>query len=536
MSGDTAIDETAIRFSPVADYVGLAQAALNVTSYFIYKRSGMILGKLIKASLVLAGLSFASQAEDKPNILFITIDDLNNDLGAYGHNLVKSPNIDKLAAKGVRFDKAYSQAPLCTPSRSSFMTGLYPDQTGIIAHGSHTQTNPHFRTHIPGVTTLPQFFRKNGYFSGRIGKIYHQGVPNQIGTSGPDDPASWDEVVNPIGVDRLDESGIQSYNKGALERRSFGGTLSWRSVKGPDSDHTDSKIASEAIAMLKRHHPAKTGKPFFLGVGFYRPHTPYVAPEKYFDMYPLDRIKPYKMPANDRNDIPEVALHNLDGKLSLTTEQRKVIIQAYYASISFMDAQVGRVLNSLEELGLADNTIIVFVSDHGYELGQHGLWQKGSLFEGSTRIPMIIYAPNKMGNGKAASAPVEMVDIYPTLTSLTGLNGPDYLAGEDLTPMLDDTSVAVREGAYSAILNRYRGVDGRYSFTKIRGHSIRTNRYRYTEWGDGIVGVELYDHANDPEELTNLADKVPLESVRIKLKWLLVDRVKAASKRVREIE
>ena len=171
--------------------------------------------------------------------------------------------------------------------------------------------------------------------------MYHQGVPNQIGTAGPDDPASWDETSNPIGTDKLDESGIQSFNKKSLERRSFGGTLSWE-AKGKDEDHTDYKVASEAIAMIKKNHPAKTGKPFFMGVGFYRPHTPYVAPKKYFDMYPLKDVKPYMMPADDRKDIPRIALPDRDGQLGLTTEQRKIIIRAYYASISYMDAQVGR--------------------------------------------------------------------------------------------------------------------------------------------------------------------------------------------------
>lgn len=480
-------------------------------------------------------LSTLAVAEDRPNILFITIDDLNNDLGAYGHPLVQSPNIDKLAEKGVRFDKAYSQSPMCTPSRSSFMTGLYPDQTGIIAHGSHTQMTPHFRDHIPGVTTLPQFFKQNGYFSGRVGKMYHQGVPNQIGTAGADDPASWTDTRNSIGIDRLDESGIQSYNKRAVETKSFGGTLSWQAV-GKDAEHTDYKVASDAIEMIKRNHPDKTGKPFFMGVGFYRPHTPFVAPQKYFDMHPLESIEPYIMPKNDRKDIPRIALRDRADQLGLTVAQRKVIIQAYYAAVSFMDAQVGRLLDSLEKQGLADNTIIVFASDHGYELGQHGLWQKGSLFEGSARIPMIIYAPGEKGNGKVAGAPVEMVDIYPTLTDYAGLEGPDYLMGKSLRPMLQNVEASIRDSAYTAILNRVKGLDNEYAFTKIRGHSIRTERYRYTEWGNGIVGAEMYDHQNDPEELVNLADKVPLESVRIKLKWMLDDRIAEASQRVREIE
>jgi arylsulfatase A-like enzyme len=501
-----------------------------------YLASGekMLLRSLTLVVLLFTGL-LPAQASERPNILFITIDDLNNDLGAYGHELVQSPNIDRLAAAGVRYERAYSQTPLCTPSRSSFLTGLYPDQTGIIAHGSHTRLTPHFRDHVPGVTTLPQLFREQGWFSARVGKIFHQGVPSQIGTPGADDPASWDTTVNPIGIDKLDESGIQSWNKRAMERRSFGGTLSWQAV-GRDEDHTDYHVASGAIDLMKEYHPAKTGKPFFLGVGFYRPHTPYVAPQEYFDLYALEDIEPYIMPANDRNDIPAIGLTDRAGQLDLTVAQRKVVIRAYYAAVSFMDAQVGRVLDALDDLGLADSTIVVFVSDHGYELGQHGLWQKGSLFEGSARIPMIIRAPGMKAAGKAAGSPVEMVDVYRTLTDLAGIEAPGYVMGRSLRPTLDDADAVVRTSALSSILSRVKGTDGQFAFRKIRGHSIRTERYRYTEWGGGLYGAELYDHENDPEELTNLADKTSLEGVRIKLKWMLDDRIAEAGKRVSSIE
>ena len=494
----------------------------------------MLSHRLTLVVLLLMG-HLSVQASDRPNVLLIVIDDLNNDLGAYGHNLVQSPNIDRLAASGVRYERAYSQSPMCTPSRSSFLTGLYPDQTGIIAHGSHTRLTPHFRDHIPGVTTLPQLFREQGWFSARVGKIYHQGVPSQIGTPGGDDPASWDVTVNPIGIDKLDESGIQSWNEEAMLKRSFGGTLSWQAV-GRDGDHTDYHVATGAIELMQEHHPAKTGEPFFLGVGFYRPHTPFVAPQKYFDLYPLEDIKPYIMPANDRNDIPEIGLTDRKGQLGLTVAQRKVVIQAYYAAISFMDAQVGRVLDTLDELGLADSTIVVFVSDHGYELGQHDLWQKGSLFEGSARIPMIIRAPGMKAAGKAAGSPVEMVDIYRTLTDLAGIDAPDYVEGNSLRPTLDDADAVVRTSALSSILSRVKGSEGQFAFHKIRGHSIRTERYRYTEWGGGLYGAELYDHKNDPEELTNLADKTSLEGTRIQLKWMLDDRIAEASSRVRSIE
>ena len=505
-----------------------------IRMWFHVSSGRVLLRGMTLACLLLAGY-LPAQADDRPNILFIAIDDLNNDLGAYGHELVQSPNIDRLAASGVRYDRAYSQSPMCTPSRSSFLTGLYPDQTGIIAHGSHTRLTPHFRDHIPDVTTLPQLFREQGWFSARVGKIYHQGVPSQIGTPGADDPASWDVTINPVGIDKMDESGIQSWNKEAVEKRSFGGTLSWQAV-GKDEEHTDYHVATGAIELMKEYPPTKTGRPFFLGVGFYRPHTPFVAPQAYFDLYPLEAIRPYIMPANDRIDIPAIGLTDRKGQLGLTVAQRKVVIQAYYAAISFVDAQVGRVLDALDQLGLADTTIVVLVSDHGYELGQHGLWQKGSLFEGSARIPMVIRAPRMKAAGEAAGSPVEMVDIYRTLTDLAGIDAPDYVMGRSLRPTLDDATAEVRTSALSSILSRVKGAERQFAFRKIRGHSIRTKRYRYTEWGGGLFGAELYDHENDPEELTNLADTVRLEDVRIKLKWMLDDRVAEASTRVRSIE
>ncbi|PKG81866.1 iduronate-2-sulfatase [Colwellia sp. 75C3] len=502
------------------------------------KYSGIISMHFVLAFVVnpISAAQLNISSTQSMNVLFITIDDLNNDLGAYGHHLVKSPNIDALAKKGIRFDKAYSQSPMCTPSRSSFMTGLYPDQTGIIAHGSHTQMTAHFRDHIPKVTTLPQLFKDNGYFSGRVGKIYHQGVPNQIGTAGADDAASWHETINPIGLDKDVEDKIIAFNEKALKRQSFGGVLSFLAIGNDDKAHTDGKVATETINMIKDHHPDKTGKPFFIGAGFYRPHTPFVAPKKYFDLYPLDKIKPYIAPKNDRKDIPAIALQDREGQLALTLNQRKQIIQGYYAAVSYVDAQVGRVLDALKQQSLSDNTIVVFLSDHGYELGQHGLWQKGSLFEGSARAPLIIYAPNAKGNGSVVTSPVELVDIYPTLAKLAGLVAPEYLAGKDLTPALNNVDFQVRKGAYSAILNRNKGDNNQFAFTKIRGHSIRTNRYRYTEWGEGHFGAELYDHQNDPQELKNLADKVSLEGIRIKMKWLLDAAIEKAQTRIKAIE
>ena len=434
-----------------------------------------------------------SLAADKPNVLFIATDDMNCDLSAYGHPLVHSPQIDRLARRGILFEHAYSQNPVCNPSRTSFLTGLYPEQTGILTNAGH------FRELIPQVLTLPQHFRNNGYYVARVGKLYHYGVPGQIGTNGRDDPASWEEVRNPIGIDKVFEQDLNIIVEGA----SSGGTLSWLEITSQEYEHTDGIGAAMAIELLEKNHPDKTGRPFFIAMGFYRPHTPYVAPHTYFDMYPRSVIDPYIMPEDDRDDIPKAALQDRPGQLELGTEIRKEIIQAYYASITLVDTQVGKLLDTLDRLDLADNTIIVFVSDHGYHLGAHGLWQKSDLFEGSARVPLIISAPSsEFEKGKVAKSPTELVDLYPTLSELCGLEIPDHVMGKSLLPALADPDSNLRKSAYSVTEARtVRRADG----SKFLGRTIRTDRHRYTEWDEGDFGVELYDYENDPEELANLA-------------------------------
>ena len=306
-----------------------------------------------------------------PNILLITADDLNNDLGTYGHGLVQSPHIDRLAEQGVRFDRAYCQYPVCSPSRSSFLTGLYPEQTGVLTNQGQ------FRERLPDVYTLPQWFKNHGYFAARVGKIYHYNVPMQIGTDGMDDPESWSVTVNPRGIDREIHDRIHTLVPGQ-----FGGTLSWLSVDIDEGLHTDELATEAALRIMEEHHPKRTGAPLFLAVGYYRPHTPFVAPDSFFAMYPIGEIQPLLEVPGDRDDIPVPALADRPRQRDLTLEQRQEIIQAYYASVSFLDAQVGRLLEALEAHDLADNTIIVFVSDHGYHLGHHGLWQKGRSVRG----------------------------------------------------------------------------------------------------------------------------------------------------------
>lgn len=444
------------------------------------QRNGIV---LVAALICWGAGSRPALAAEKPNVLFIAVDDMNNDLGCYGDPLVKSPNIDRLAARGVRFDRAYCQFPLCSPSRSSLLTGLRPSTTRVF------NLQYHFRTGLPGVVTLPQLFKNNGYYAARVGKIYHYGNPGDIGTSGLDDPPSWNEVVNPAGVDKTTlEPQIVNYTP----KRGLGSSLSvLADTEGKDEDHTDGKVATEAIRLLESHQD----QPFFLAVGFYKPHTPYIAPRRYFDLYPMGSITLPKIGARPGGDVPAPALSSTSPwpYFGVDTEQARESKRAYYATISFVDAQVGRVLDALDRLNLRDRTIVVFWSDHGYHLGEHGLWMKQSCFEESARVPLLIAAPG-MAAGKTSPRTVELLDLYPTLADLAGLTPPRGLEGASLRPLLKSPDAAWDRPAFSQV---QRGA--------FPGYSVRTERWRYTEWDDGEKGVELYDHESDPRESTNLA-------------------------------
>ena len=373
-----------------------------------------------------------------------------------------------------------------------------------------------FRDQLPDAVTLPQLFKTQGWYTARVGKIFHYNVPAGIGTDGLDDPLSWEQVVNPRGRDTYEEG--QIFN--AEPHRPVSAALSWLAAEGTDEEQTDGMIATEAIRIMREHR----SEPFFLAAGFFRPHTPYVAPRKYFDLYPLDKITLPHAPQDDRDDIPSAAFaHNCKvpnyGLSELTCRKA---LQAYFACVSFVDAQVGRLMNALDEFELADNTIVVLWSDHGYHLGEHGgVWQKRCLFEESARAPLIFYVPHGRGNRSVCRRIVEFVDIYPTLAELAGLKPPVNLAGRSLRPLLDDPNLKWHGSAFTQILRP--GDDQPHV-----GRSIRTQQWRFSQWGGPNGGRELYDHTNDPDEFTNLASQPRYREVVKKLQAALDAKIQIA--------
>jgi uncharacterized sulfatase len=430
------------------------------------------------------------------NVLFITADDLRNDLGCYGNKVVRSPHLDRLAARGLRFDRAYCQYPVCNPSRTSFLTGLRPDTTRVLDNGTH------FRKNLPDVVTLPQLFRQNGYFTASLGKIFHRGLTMEDQRAEMDDPKSWDKALyfkaTPLG------------QKGE-GRNLTGGRIAWcrwLAADGGDEDQPDGQVAREAVALLEQNRD----RPFFLAVGFHKPHDPFIAPRKYFDLYPLDALVPPTDPPGRAADLPPaIGTPAWQAEFNkFTDREKREFMRAYYAGTSFTDAQVGKVLDALDRLGLAEKTVVVFLGDHGYHLGERGWWNKNTVFELSARVPLIVYDPRAKARGQGSRALVELLDLYPTLAESCGLPAPKGLEGQSLRPLLDDPAAPGKKAAYTQV---QRG--------KVSGRSVRTDRWRYTEWDGGEAGVELYDHEHDPGEYRNLAKEPSHAGTVTTLKALL---------------
>jgi uncharacterized sulfatase len=422
------------------------------------------------ATVLLAASALSLFAQS--NVLFIVSDDLRTEIGCYGCKAVKTPNIDRLAAQGMRFDNAYVQAAFCNPSRVSLLTGLRPDRTKVLTNRLM------FRDVLPDVVTLPQLFKQNGYYTYNLGKIFHGGARMN-------DPKSWSKAEHPAATD------VGRKGEG---RNLTGGTLKWckwLAAEGTDEDQPDGQIAAKAVAFLKQKHD----KPFFLGVGFMKPHDPFHAPAKYYDLYPPEQLGLYRDPLGRPADSIYATGGGGFAKAfdKFTDTERREFLRSYYACISFMDAQLGKVLDALESTGLDKSTIVILISDHGYHLGERNWWNKNTLFELTARTPMIAYVPRMKAKGRPCKRIVEFVDIYPTLTELCGITPPPGLAGRSFAPLLDDPKKKWKEAAFMQLI---RG--------PVMGRTIRTERFRYTEWDKGQKGAELYDHQNDPGEYYNL--------------------------------
>jgi len=443
------------------------------------------------------------------NVIFIAVDDLNRRIGCFGDPFAKTPNIDRLAERGIVFKRAYCQYPLCNPSRTSLLSGLYPTETKIMDN----RTLP--RTYIGDIAFLPQHFRQNGYFTARVGKIYHGGM---------DDPKSWDISEEPRRT--LRQRLRRQRRQQRVEGLDFGTifvalgapqtqrvlSLEWRVTENEDAEEPDGMIARRAVQILEEHLKERKKQPFFIAVGFHKPHLPWVAPKRYFDMHDPKKMPLPQFPPDDLNDIPEIALTLRPQERAMTDEQKRLAIRAYYACVSFMDAQVGVLLDALDRHKLWDETIIVLWGDHGFHLGEHGgLWRKMTLFEESAGAPLIIAAPNVKGKGKSCERTVEFIDIYPTLCELCELPMPKHkLSGKSLVPLLNNPKAEWGRPAFTFV---QRG--------KVLGVSVRTERWRYTEWDEGRLGVELYDHENDPNEWRNLANDPKFSDVIREMKRLL---------------
>ena len=453
----------------------------------------------ILLSLALASATPAAAAE-RLNVLFIITDDLRADVGCYG-SAARTPNIDALAARGLRCDRAYCQQALCNPSRSSFLTGRRPDSLHLWVNGTH------FREKNPDVVTLPQWFKDNGYETRGLGKIFHNWHTREKG-----DRRSWsaDEFLHHAnhGDDLPEVKGALPLNLALPIGRDYGKAPLCERRDVPDEAYYDGRVAAEAVRVLGE----VKDRSFFLGVGFWKPHAPFNAPKKYWDLYDpkaLPRLDPARP-----NGAPEWAFHQNTEILGIPPQQITPnaaqiaeMRHGYLANVSYLDAQVGKLLRALDQHQLTQRTVIVFVSDHGYHLGEHTLWAKTSCFERDARVPLILATPGMKAAGKSTAALVELLDLFPTLTALCGLKAPAGLEGRSLAPILTDPAKAHNSVAFSqhprpAYPDRTpRGVP------EVMGYSARTAAGRYTEWRDWdtgkVVGAEYYDHARDPDELDN---------------------------------
>lgn len=434
---------------------------------------------VVCASALLCATHQSADAAARLNVLLIVADDLRDTVGCYGNTQVKTPNLDRLAQRGVRFDRAYVQYPVCNPSRTSFLTGLRCEQTRVV--GNTTR----FRALLPDVVTLPQLLRQNGWHAASFGKIFHVGeVMGEIREGWNDLGKSWDEAQ----MFQPTEAG------GVIEGRNLtGGKLAWcrwGATAGTDDDQPDGQTAAHSIATIEKF--TKEGKPWLVAAGFHRPHDPFLSPKKYFDLYPPGSLKLYHDPANITPlkplSLPSGLFPNAFS--AFTDVERMEFLRAYYAGVSFTDAQVGRLMDTLDRLKLWDSTFVILIGDHGYHHNERQWWNKSTLFDRSCRAPFIVVAPGGK-RGAVCRSLIEFVDIYPTLADYAGAKAPHKLAGRTLRPLLENPAGKGRDAVFTLVT---RG--------RSYGQSVRTDRWRYTRWSDG--NAELYDELNDPEETHDL--------------------------------
>lgn len=445
--------------------------------------------------LLSTSIAKAEPAADRYNVLFIISDDLTaTALSCYGNQVCQTPNIDAIAARGTRFTRAYCQGTYCGPSRASFMSGYYPHATGVLGY-----KNP--RPQIGDRATWSQHFKQNGYYAARVSKIFHMGVPGgvEIGGdgrdhdkyNGADDQASWTERFNSPGPEwRAPGDGETLEGNPNGKRPVVGGnTFVVVEADGDDLVHSDGKTAAKAVELIHEHKD----EPFWLGVGFVRPHVPFVAPRPYYTPFlPYDSMVLPEKVEGDWEDIPKAGInYKTSVNMKMDVRRQKKAVGGYYASVAFMDAQVGKVMAALKETGLDEKTIVIFTSDHGYHLGEHDFWAKVSLRDESAAVPLIISVPGK--KPAVCNSLTELLDLYPTTARLCGLDVPDRLQGKDISAMLDDPAATVREAAFSVAPMR-------------KGFLLREDRWAYIQYKeDASAGIEMFDTQADPQQFVNLA-------------------------------
>lgn len=460
----------------------------------------------------LTALQAADESKPKPNVLFIAVDDLKPAIAAAGDPHAKTPNIDALASQGTLFTHAYCQQAVCSPSRSSLLTGRRPDSTKVY------DLETHFRKALPDVVTLPQHFKNHGYYTHGIGKIYHGGYNDEPSWSVPWE-ASEGKGYGPHGRTIQTDAKSKAKSKGEDPSKIRGPAFEAADVA--DGDLNDGWTANRAIEILKERRAEK--EPFFLAVGFVKPHLPFVAPKKYWDLY-----DPANLPTATSDDPPTDAppfgpgswgelrsYHGIPKTGPVSKETAAKLVHGYYAAVSYMDAQLGRVMDALKEQGLDDNTVIILWGDHGWHLGDHGMWCKHTNYEQATRAALLMSVPGQKSKGKACDRLVEFVDIYPTLAETCGLPSPEGVEGYSFAPLLEDPTLAWKKAAFSQYPR------GSKQTGPLMGYAVRSDRYRYVEWRkrgtNVVVNRELYDHSIDPKEDTNLATDPANEAVMAEL-------------------